>query len=281
MKSKFFLLIFTAFASFLFVACSEDDKPTPQVTSFKILDEELAIDRFGIGFRLNDIALGLEVQKIMDGMIADGKAAEISIKWFGYDVILRDQQFLKDTNVAAADQSLANVLAKGNLIIGGDLSYAPMFFSEQGTIKGFDVDIAMEVAKRLGVELIKVPLNWDNKENSLNAGNIDAIWCGLSITTPRLESMFIPKAYMNNRFVVIVPENSTIKNISDLENKIVGIQKGGATVDAFLANPVHSKISKLEELSTNLDIFNELKAGKIDAGIMDESVARYLISTNK
>ena len=60
------------------------------------------------------------------------------------------------------DASLDNILAKGTLILGLDDNFPPMGFRDSDTfeIVGFDIDLAKEVAARLGVELVCQPIDW-------------------------------------------------------------------------------------------------------------------------
>jgi ABC-type amino acid transport substrate-binding protein len=73
---------------------------TDAPTGYRVLSETLAAEQYGIGFRNGDVALGLAVQEALDAMIADGKAAEISQKWFGEDVLLKDRPLLKKAKPA-------------------------------------------------------------------------------------------------------------------------------------------------------------------------------------
>ena len=59
------------------------------------------------------------------------------------------------------------------------------FRDENNDIVGFDIDVAKEVAARLGVEFIAQPISWDAKELELASGTIDCIWNGMSITPER------------------------------------------------------------------------------------------------
>lgn len=59
---------------------------TTKKANYKILDEALSSEEYGVGFRKNDNALMQKVQGALDAMAKDGKLAEISTKWFGKDV---------------------------------------------------------------------------------------------------------------------------------------------------------------------------------------------------
>jgi polar amino acid transport system substrate-binding protein len=57
--------------------------------TFKLLDESLAPEQYGIGIKKGNEALLEELQKALDEMNSDGTAAEISTKWFGEDKVLK------------------------------------------------------------------------------------------------------------------------------------------------------------------------------------------------
>ena len=232
-----------------------------EATGYVVLEEDLGAEQYGIGFRKTDVALGLEVQAQLDAMIQDGTAAEISQKWFGEDILLKDADYLEDRAAAAGDDSLQKVKDKGTLILGLDDSFPPT-----------------EVAKRMGVELVIQPIDWDSKELELETGRVDCLWNGLSITDERLAAMYFAKPYIANKQIVIVPEGSEIKTVADLKGKRVGLQKGSSALDALNANPVSKELTELVELADNVTVFSELKAGRIDAFVVDEVVGRYLIS---
>ena len=259
----------------LLTGCGSSKK----ANAYVVLEEDLGAEQYGIGFRKGDVALGLEVQKQLDAMIQDGKAAEISQKWFGEDIMLKDVDYLKESTAPASDDSLKKIKDKGTFILGLDDSFPPMGFrDENDTVVGFDIDLATEVCKRMGVELVVQPIDWDSKELELETGRIDCIWNGLSITDERLAAMYFAKPYIANKQIIIVPEGSEIKTVADLKGKIVGLQKGSSALDALNANPVSKELGELVELQDNVTVYSELKAGRIDAFVVDEVVGRYLIS---
>ena len=62
---------------------------TKQPDTYRVLDESLAPEEYGVGVKKGNEELLNEVQKAMDELIADGTAAKISEKWFGEDKILK------------------------------------------------------------------------------------------------------------------------------------------------------------------------------------------------
>ena len=73
-----------------------------------------------------------------------------------------------------------------------------MGFREEGTnnIVGFDIDLAKEVAQRIGVEIKLQPVVWDTIVEELNGGKIDVIWNGLTITDTRKEQIDFSQPYI-------------------------------------------------------------------------------------
>lgn len=273
MKKLLLLLVIMVLSISLFTACSNKAD-----VKLVVLEDYFAEEEYGVGFRVGDIALGLEVQKHLDEMYTDGTLVEISKKWFGKDTYLKDAAYIKETVAPDGDESLQKVLDNGKLIVGLDDSFPPMGYrDEKNNIVGYDIDLAKEVAKRMGVELVLQPIDWDSKELELIGNKIDCVWNGMSINDGRIAEMFFAKPYLANKQIIIVSEDSTVKTKAALEGKEIGLQKGSSALEAVEADDVHAKIKKINEYQNNVDAFNDLKIGRIEALVVDEVVGRYLI----
>ena len=80
---------------------------------------------------------------------------------------------------AEGDNSLQKVKDAGQFILGLDATFKPMGYTdENGEIVGFDIDVAEEVCKRLGVKLVKQPINWDTLTTDLEVGKCDCATLG-------------------------------------------------------------------------------------------------------
>ena len=168
------------------------------------------------------------------------------------------------------------------VVMGLDDTFAPMGFRDKkGELVGFDIDLAREVAERAGWDISFQPIDWSMKETELNAGNIDLIWNGYSITPERLEKVNFSEPYLANAQIVITLADSDIMNLSDLEGKAVATQAESSSLDAARAQPglVESfKDGKLIEYATFNEVFNDLESGRAEAIIVDEVLARYYMS---
>ena len=162
-------------------------------------------------------------------------------------------------------------------VLGLDDSFPPMGFRDDNNeIVGYDIDLAKEVANRLGLKFRAQPISWSAKEQELNTGKIDCIWNGLSITPERLEALAFTKAYLNNAQVVIVRADSGIKTLSDLNGKILGVQAGSSAADAVEANAdFKASLKSIVDFNDNIMALNDLEIGGLDGVAMDSVVAEY------
>jgi len=180
-----------------------------------------------------------------------------------------------------ADESLNNILAKGELILGLDDSFPPMGYNnENGEIVGYDIDLATEVCARLGVKLVCQAIDWNSKEILLNAGTIDCIWNGMSITPARQESMCMTPAYCNNKIVIMTKADSGINDVADLAGKYVAVQGGSfaeevLTLEEYGYAEAYASIAEVKTVDEYLTAIVDLQNGMIDAILIDEVVGQY------
>ena len=182
-------------------------------------------------------------------------------------------------NVMAED-SLAQIKGKGKMVVGLDDSFPPMGFRDQsGEIVGFDVDLAKEAAKRLGVEVEFKAVDWDGVILSLKNGMIDVIWNGLTITPEREESIDFSQPYLENSQSIVVEADSNINTKEDLAGKVVGVQLGSSAVSAVESEPeVLAAFEELRKFSNNSEALMDLQTGRVQAVVLDVIVGRYYIS---
>ena len=184
-----------------------------------------------------------------------------------------------DNNAAATDESLNKVLESKKFILGLDATFVPMGYTDDNDqIVGFDIDVAEEVCSRLGVELVKQPINWDTKETDLDLGKIDCIWNGLSVSPARAEAMNLSEAYMQNDMIFTVMNGSEYNSSADLEGKVVAVQNGSTAQEILEGSDIGNKV-KISAIATNLEALQQLELGLADGVFLDSVVANYLITT--
>ena len=182
------------------------------------------------------------------------------------------------TTVAATASETAAEAAGGTLIVGFDQDFPPMgFVGDNGEYTGFDLDLAKEVASRLGLEYKAQPIAWDSKDMELESGNIDCIWNGFTITG-REDDYTWTTPYMANKQVFVVANDSDIKSQADLAGKVVEVQADSSAEAALKEN--QDLANTFGQLLTTPDYntaFMDLEQGAVDAVAMDVIVAGYQI----
>lgn len=166
----------------------------------------------------------------------------------------------------------------GQFVVGFDAEFPPMGFTdENGNYVGFDLDLAAEVADRLGLEFVAQPIAWDSKDQELNSGNIDCIWNGFTISG-REDAYAWTEPYMANNQVVVVNADSDIASLADLAGAVVAVQKDSSGLAALEENTeLLGSFAELVQVDDYLNAMMELESGAVDAIVMDEIVARYQI----
>ncbi|HEX2927097.1 MAG TPA: amino acid ABC transporter substrate-binding protein, partial [Ruminiclostridium sp.] len=180
---------------------------------------------------------------------------------------------------SGVDQSWDKVKQKGELVLGLDENFPPMGFRDaNNNIVGYDIDLATEACKRLGIKLKLQPINWDSKDQELNTGNIDCIWNGFSINDERKKNILFSDPYMKNQQVLVVMDDSKYKTLADLKGKNVSLQAESSAADALNSkSDFKASLKDVAELKDNTMCLMDLKTGNADAVVMDEIVARYNI----
>lgn len=161
------------------------------------------------------------------------------------------------------------------LKVGFDAGFPPMGFEKDGKYVGFDLDLAKEVASRIGYKYEEHPITWKNKDADMKSGTINCIWNGFTVNEKRRLSYEFTDAYMTNAQVVMVLADSSYTKLADLAGKKVGIQESSTAVEAIDANPDLKSIITLDLVDDNEKARLNLDAGAVDAVAMDKVVAEY------
>lgn len=184
-----------------------------------------------------------------------------------------------ETTEKAAEAEGETKAEGGTLIVGFDQDFPPMgFMGDDGEYTGFDLELAQEAAKRLGLEYKPQPIAWDAKDMELESGNIDCIWNGFTMTG-REDGYTWSEPYMENSQVFVVAGDSGIKSQADLAGKVAECQVDSSAEAALKEVP--DLTATFAQLLTTADYntaFMDLEQGAVDAIAMDVVVAGYQIS---
>lgn len=181
------------------------------------------------------------------------------------------------TKDSTEDSDLAYVTENGKLVIGITPNEPMNYYDEDGELVGFDTEFALAVCEKLGLEAEFVFINWDSKEEELEAKSIDAVWNGMTITQERSETMSISYPYLYNAQAIVVQSGSSIASTADLIGKTV-VAEAGSAGEEMVADEEYGDENLLQAtyiaMSRQLDCLLEVKAGSADAAVIDFTMAR-------
>jgi ABC-type amino acid transport substrate-binding protein len=162
------------------------------------------------------------------------------------------------------------------LIIGVDSTYPPFEYIEQGEMIGFDVDLANEIAKRLGKEISLESIKWDTDFKLLREGAIDLIISAVPYNPEKDAIVDFSKPYFNMEYLLISLSGSGIGTKDDLVGQKVGTLESGAEnlSPEYLAD---FDVVKYKEI---LEMLDGLKAQDVNAILLSLPVALNLIKEN-
>ena len=168
--------------------------------------------------------------------------------------------------------------------VGFDAEFPPYGYrDDSGEYVGFDLDLAAEVCKRQGWELVKQPIDWDAKDMELSSGAIDCIWNGFTMNG-REDAYTWTEPYIDNSQVFVVASASGVQNKEELAGKVVAVQKDSSALAALNDEEnadniaLRDSFSQLIEYADYNTAFMDLEQGAVDAVAIDIGVAQYQIA---
>lgn len=171
----------------------------------------------------------------------------------------------------AQKSTLESILKKGELRVGFEAGYMPFEMTDQkGNFVGFDIDIAKEMAKAMGVKFVPVNTAWDGIIPSLITNKFDIIMSGMTVTQERnLKINFVdPYIIVGQTILLNKKHEGVIKSYKDLNDpKFIVTSKLGTTGESAVKNKIPNATYKSFETETEgaLEVIN----GKADAFVYD------------
>jgi arginine/ornithine transport system substrate-binding protein len=187
---------------------------------------------------------------------------------------------MKMKKVALYVVMLAIVLAAGSALakdwkkvrIGVEGAYPPFSYTNpDGTLGGFDIDIAKALGEAMGAEVTLVAQDWDGIIPALLAKKYDAIIASMSITEERKKKVAFSKKYYQTPAKFIC-KKGTMKEFSKeaIKGKAVGVQR--ATIHDRYLTDNYGKDVKVKRYGTQDEAYLDLTAGRVDM-LLADSVA--------
>lgn len=153
------------------------------------------------------------------------------------------------------------------LVVGTNAEFPPFCYIEEGKIVGFDIDVAKEIALRLGKEIQFKDMPFDALIPEITLGHVDFVAAGMSYTAERAKRVSFTKPYLSEDPLVILTSDNNIKSVEDLNGKSVLVVEG-FTSDLLMSSKPSVEITRL---GTQADCFMALKCGRANAFVTAKS----------
>lgn len=177
---------------------------------------------------------------------------------------------------AAVDSTLKQVLQRGTLRVGDCLTFAPFgFYSKDGQPDGYDVDLAKELAKQMGVKLEVVNTTSANRIPNLQTSKVDVVFCNFTRNLERAKEIAFTNPYVVASEALLVKKSSGIKSINDMSNRTIATVKGSTNGDEVRSLNMQVKI---QEFDSSQAAILAVKQGQADAMIEDNNFLAYQAS---
>ena len=164
------------------------------------------------------------------------------------------------------------------LIMVTEASFAPFEYYSDGRVIGADVDIATEIAKRLGKKLVVKDVAFDSIITEVKSGKSDIGVAGISYTDERAKQVSFSDSYTVSKQVVIVRNSSNFYNVTEVACNKIAVQLG-SIADSYVSDEFYN--SKIIRQKKYLAAIEDLKDNKVDCVVMDELPAKEILTENR
>lgn len=166
----------------------------------------------------------------------------------------------------------------------GYTDYAPMNYTENGVLKGFDTELAVRVFNALGYEVRFKLIDWSNKYIELDGGTVDCLWNGFTANTAdddgiqRSDKVDFSYYYMNNAQCIVRKATSAdLTDPSQFAGKSVSYEEGSAA-ESFISGTITVDINK-RAVTSQMDAIRNVNMGTADYAIVDVLLAESIVGT--
>jgi polar amino acid transport system substrate-binding protein len=157
------------------------------------------------------------------------------------------------------------------LTVGSDIPYPPFEQGKKGSYTGFDVELMEAIGKEIEREPEFIDSSFETIFRDLAQEKFEAVMSAATITEEREKVVDFSLPYYLSEQAILVKEGSEITGLSDLKGKVVGAQQGTTGLEL---GKEKAEASELRPFPEGPDADNALKAGTVEAVIIDAPVAK-------
>jgi cystine transport system substrate-binding protein len=180
---------------------------------------------------------------------------------------------------ASANDHLAKIKSAGKLVIGLEGDWQPFSYHDSSDqLVGYDVEVAQNIAERIGVKADIVEAAWEGLFAGLTSGTYDIVVNGVDITEERQKTFDFSDPYAYDHTVLVTKsENTTINSFDDLSGKKTANSIGSTYME--LGEQYGATVSGVPTLAETMELVIN---GTVDATINAQtSVQDYLKTTGE
>jgi polar amino acid transport system substrate-binding protein len=229
---------------------------------------------------------------LMTGCNATGAQTTATVYGAGTDKMTAATK-LADEAVAgiakSTDIKTPTAIEAGKLLIGSDSAYPPIEFMAKVITKvdgkdvstvqlvGFEVDLCKAVAKKLGLEASFLTVEYSDVPSALAEGKVDMIASGMITSSELVAKYAASDAYLTADLAICTTPNAQLADETALVGKIVGVQVGSTSQSVVAAI---TGVGETRTYPQILSAFADLKAGKVNAVVIEQPVALWMLANH-
>jgi ABC-type amino acid transport substrate-binding protein len=184
----------------------------------------------------------------------------------------------EEGSAEASTEQEASADDDGILTMGTNAAFPPYEYYDGDTIVGIDPEIAALIADELGMELEIIDMDFSSIVTSVQTGKIDIGMAGMTVDPDRLENVNFSDSYATGVQVIIVPEDSDIASVDDLEGKLIGTQEGTTGAQYCMDQYGNDAVIAYTNGATAVQA---LQQGKVDCVVIDQQPAIAFVDANE
>lgn len=184
---------------------------------------------------------------------------------------------------SASSEAAVKTIEEGKLIMATNAQFPPYELVSDGAgyentgFEGIDIELAYALAQKLGLELVIDDMDFDGALIAVQENLCDVVLAGLTYREDRDQVMDFTDSYANGIQVVIVPENSDITAIEDIEGKMIGTQRATTGWIFATGDFGDDNVTAYDDGATAVQA---LLGGQVDCVIIDNAPAQEYVKAN-
>lgn len=166
------------------------------------------------------------------------------------------------------------------LVMACSGDYPPFEFWTDGELVGFEIDLAKKICEKLGYELKVKNMKFNGLIGALNSGSVDFVMSGMTFTEERAKVVDFSNLVYAPKFAILHKKEAIIDDAKKMQGKTMGVQYG-TTMETFLKEKANELGDiEIKGLARNPELIQELKVGRIDGIVIEESQAKEFAAVN-